>query len=159
MATLIDRLFGSGESDAIKSLWADESSRLLIQKEIGKKLLDTDEVIDELPLTQLMFLTSLSHFSTSEEECVNVASIIYWGFEQNDILPMVHEHRNKELAYRCLISLGFFKKALIRRYERYGAPRPSFYRQVGANTFESIGMIEVGQHFNQWESFLSEFFV
>jgi len=108
MAPLIDKLFSKNKAKNIKRLWEDQNSRLLLQKEIGKQLLSTEEFIDELPLTQLMLLTSLSTFSNSEEECTNIAAIIYWGIKKTDILPMITEHSGKELAYRCLISLGFF---------------------------------------------------
>ena len=72
---------------------------------------------------------------------------------------MVSEHRGKELAYRCLISLGIFKKAIVHRSERHGAPSPDFYRNIGRSTFVQIGKEDVGNHFLQWENFLSEMFI
>ena len=159
MAALVDQLFPKDQADAIRKLWADKTSRFLLQQEIGKQVLSQDEFLDQLPLTQLMFLTSLSPFSNSEEECFMVASIICWGIRKNDILPMVTEHCGKELAYRCLISLGFFKNVLVRRWERHGAPSPSFYRNVGVKSFDQIGLNNISNHFCQWENFMGEFFV
>ena len=159
MPPLIDQVFSQSQADAIRSLWEDKNVRLLLQKEIGKQLLLDTKLIDETPLTQLMFLTSLSSFSSSDQECYYVASIIWWGLNEEDILPRVAEHRGKDLAYRCLISLGFFKNALISKWERHAAPSPSFYRDVGMRSFDQIGMPNVSHHFRQWEHFMGEFFV
>jgi hypothetical protein len=159
MGSLINKLFDESQTNAIQKLWDDKDSRFLVQKEIGKKLLDNKEIIDELPLTQVMFIVSLSNFADSETECYSVAEIIYWGLHRIDIMPRITEHNGKDLAYRCLISLGFFKKGLIKRWERHAAPSPSFYRQVGIQSFENIGMRDIGNHFYQWENFMGEFFI
>lgn len=159
MRALIDKLFSKDPADAIRKLWEDENSRLLIQKEIGKELLNNDSIIDDLSLVQLMLITSLSHFAESEDECHDVASIIYWGFNKPDILPLITEHEGKELAYRCLISLGFYSEALHKRCQRYAAPSPSFYRAVGISSFKQIGKDNIGLHFYQWENFISEMFI
>jgi len=158
MTALIDKLFVKSQTDAIRKLWEDTSSRTLIQQEIGKKLIDHEEIIAELPLTQIMFIVSLSPFADSEDECNNVAEIIYWGFQQPNIIPMITEHKGKELAYRCLVSLGFFKHHLIRRTERRGAPSITFYRQIGINCFNQLGRKDIGNHFAKWENFIGEFF-
>ena len=159
MATLIDSLFQDKDADGIRKLWEDKSSHLMLEQEIGKKLIELDIIIDELPLTQLMFISTLSPFASSKKECYAVAEIIYWGIQKEDILPLVTEHQGRSLAYRCLVSLGFFKPALIKRHKRYGAPSLSFYREVGIKSFSHIGMEDIGSHFKQWEHFLNEFFV
>jgi len=159
MATIIDKLFPKNQADAIRKLWADQTSRLLLEQEIGKKLISGETVLDKFPFTQLMLITSLSPFSNSEEESAIVASIIYWGIKERDILPMVAEHHGKELAYRCLVSLGMFKKALIVRWKRYAAPSPVFYRNVGIRSFSQIGMEDISNHFQRWENFMSEIFL
>lgn len=137
----------------------NKGSRLLIEREIGKQILDYQDIIKELPLTQLMFVASMSPFASSSNECYTVAEIVYWGINTKDILPMVSEHKGKELAYRCLVSLGIFKKAIIHRSERHGAPSISFYRNLGVSTFIQIGEEDIGNHFQQWENFLSEMFI
>ena len=81
------------------------------------------------------------------------------GIRQVDILPMITEHQGRELAYRCLISLGIFKDALRTRSDRRGAPSPDFYRTIGILSFNQIGMTEISSHFIGWESFLAEMFV
>ena len=149
MDTLVDKLFQKKQANAIRKLWDDKSSRPLLRQEIGKQLIATDTVIDKVPLAQLMLIMSLSSFSDSPEECSTVAAIVYLGIKRNDILPMVSEHRGKELAFRCLISLGFFKTALIRRWKRHAAPSPGFYRDVGIKSFGQIGMDYVSSHFRQ----------
>lgn len=160
MAALIDKLFPEAEANAIRKLWEDKNSRLLIQQEIGKTLISQENIIEELPLTQIMFITSLSPFASSEKECYNVASIIYWGISKDNILPYITDQQEtKELAYKCFISLGMFKQALVRRWERHGAPSPRFYREVGIKSFRLIGMHDIGDHFMQWESFMSEMFI
>jgi hypothetical protein len=160
MASLIDKLFPESQVNAIKDLWKDKSSQLLLRQEIGKALINYEDILIDLPLSQLMFITSLSNFANSDTECHDVAAIIYWGINRNDILPYVTEQQEcKELAYKCLISLGMFKAVLVKRWERSGAPSPNFYRGVGIKSFEIIGMNDISCHFYQWENFISEFFI
>ena len=159
MSALIDELFNKSQADAIRKLWEDKSSRFLLQQEIGKKILDSEYFVGELPLTQLMFITTLSPFATSDKECHLVAEIIYWGMHRTDILPLISEHKGKDLAYRCLISLGFFTSAIEKKWKRRGSPSPSFYREVGINAFNQIEMKDISKHFIGWESFLKEYFV
>ena len=71
-----------------------------------------------------------------------------------DIFPLITEHKGKELAYRCLISLGFFNSALESRCKRRGSPSPSFYREIGIKTFNELKMVEISKHFLNWESFI-----
>ena len=159
MEALIDSLFSKPQADAIRKLWVDKDSRLLIEKEIGKQMFENHELLTQLPLTQLMFMMSLANFSSSQEECYDVASIVYWGIGTTDIIPLVSEHNNKELAYRCLITLGLFKKAMIRRQNRFAAPSVTFYRRAGINSFRLIGMVDISKHFCLWEQYLGEMFV
>jgi hypothetical protein len=52
MGAPIDRLFPQDQSDAIRTLWEDKSSQLLLEQEIGKRLISFDGIIEELPLAQ-----------------------------------------------------------------------------------------------------------
>lgn len=99
---------------------------------------------------------SLSPFADSEKECFDIAEIVYWGIQKTDILPLVTKHNGKELAYRCLISLSLFKKIMIKKCNRYGAPSIVFYRNVGIKTFNLIGQEAISDHFYKWENFISE---
>jgi len=115
--------------------------------------------VEEVPMNQIVFMTSLSTFADSEDECFDVAHIIYWGIRRVDILPLISEQSEEELANRCLISLGMFKRVLIRKHERHAAPSPEFYRRVGIKSFHQIGKENISNHFYKWELFLSEMFV
>ena len=159
MGPLIDSLFSESQSNAIRSLWEDKNSRLLLEKEIGKQLLSSDQIIDELSLAQLMLIMSLATFADSPEECHDVAEVVYWGLKKVDIVPLVSEHKGKDLAYRCLISLGFFKKAMVARTNRFGTPSVDFYRSQGISAFHTIGKNDIGRHFVHWEYYINEMFV
>jgi len=160
MPALIDSLFPKSESDAIRKLWKEDvGSRHLLKEAIAQKIIGSDEILNQMPLTQLMFVASLSPFASSDEECTNIATIVYWSVNKRDIFPLITCHRGKELAFRCLISLSFFEKALTKKWKRRGAPSPSYYRAIGINTFNQIGMPEIGVHFHQWEGFLPEMLV
>jgi hypothetical protein len=159
MDALINNLFTSPQANAIRQLWEDKSSRLLIEKEIGKQLLANNELLISLPLAQLMAIMSLARFSSSQTESYDVAAIVYWGAKTTDIMPMVTEHSGKELAYRCLIALGLFKEAMKAKTNRHAYPPITFYRTVGISSFEALGMIDISHHFCQWEGYLEEMFV
>ena len=160
MGVLIDQLFPESQANAIRKLWEDKSAHLLLEQEIGKQLVSYNGIVDELPFTQLMLITSLSSFAYSADECHDVASIIYWGLKKKDILPMVTEYQSpREYAYKCLISLGLFKQALIARWKRHAYPSPTYYRKGGVASFKQIGMDAISGHFVQWEGFMGEFFV
>jgi len=159
MTPLIDNLFSKSQADAIRTLWEDNNSRFLLEREIGKQLFDNEELLEQLPLAQLIFLMSLATFADSSEECYDVAEVVHWGLKKTDIVPMVTEHHGKDLAYRCLISLGFFKQAMIARTNRRGAPSVNFYRHHGISAFHHIGKDHIGRHFIQWECYINEMFV
>lgn len=159
MDALIDSLFSTSQSNAIRTLWEDENSRLFIEQEIGKELIESDKILDQSPLAQLMLIMSLSTFADSPEECHEVAEVVYWGLEKTDVVPSVLEHKGKDLAYRCLISLGFFKSAMVARTNRYGAPSVDFYRSQGISAFHTIGKNNISRHFVHWECYINEMFV
>ena len=158
MSSLLNKIFNQSQTEAIQQLWEDKSSRKQLERQIGIELLRSEDVIDALPVTQIMLLTSLSSFASSSQECYDVGEIIIWGIKKEDILPSIVLHRQEDLAYRCLLSLGFFKKELIRKWNRHSAPSPDFYRKVGVRAFSSVGKNDIGSHFYQWEVFMSELF-
>lgn len=159
MEKLINQLFKENDVSATKSLWKDNDSHNLILREIAKALLQSEDIIPELPLHQLLLIAPLSPFASSEKECEQVAEIIHWGISRTDIMPMITIHKGSALAYRCFISLVFFKGAITRRCQRYGAPSPEFYRDVGIQSFKNIGQEDIGNHFCQWEFFIGEIFL
>ena len=161
MIPLIQKLFNESDIKHIESLISDNSDIISIHKEIGIRLIGSDAIIPELPFDQLLVILSVSPFANNSEECHDVANIITWGIHEKDILPSVvdQHHKPKELAYRCLISLSFFKSTLIHKHDRYGAPSPEFYRGIGINSFKQVGMDVISQHFLQWENFINDVFI
>jgi len=159
MEAFIDKLFPGSQANAIRALWYDFSSRCLLEKTIGKKIMEYDGILIDLPLTQLMFISSMSPFASNADECHDVAEILYWGIHNSDVLPLITEHNGEELANRCLISLSLFKRALITKCERHGAPSPDYYRNVGIRAFIGIGREDIGNHFKLWEHFIGEMLV
>jgi hypothetical protein len=159
MTSLTDNLYDGNDRKAILSLMEDKSCQHLISEAMGKKILESDQIILEDPLAQLLCMVSLAPFADSEEECVLVAAVIYWGRNQPDVFPMISEHSGQELADRCLISLSFYKGAMMRKFDRHGAPAPDFYRRIGIGTYKNIGRDDISAHFKQWESFIPEMLV
>ena len=158
MKELVEKLF-TNKAEHIQKLLEDKDSSFLVEREIAKELMSQNEFTPENPWSQIRVIISLSPFASSKEECYDITDIIIWGVEKDDIIPMITEHSGYELAKRCLISISFFEKYMIRRCERYGAPSPNFYRQVGQTCFKQIGKTEIGSHFNKWTLFLQELFV
>ena len=154
------QLYPEKESDALVELWNDESSsiRHLIAKNIGKRLQANKEILGH-PNEQLMALLSLAGFANSEEECVYVYGVVKSHISNPDPFPLVSKHKGYDLASRCLVSLGFFEQQMEKRTIRYQAPKPEFYRNVGAKTFQTIGRNDVSEHFQYWEYFFKEILV
>lgn len=158
MSALIEKLFTHGQVDGIRKLWEDKSCRHIIEQQVGSKLLENQEIIQESPWVQILCITSLALFASDDQECVMIANIINWGMSQKQILPLVSEHKGKDLAYRCLIALSFYRKAMERRHNRCGAPSLIFYQRVGEQTFHQLDLLEIESHFDKWTSFLPEVF-
>lgn len=159
MSALIEKLFNKSQTTAIQKLWDDADSRGAIEEAIAQRILNSDEIIEESPLAQIMFLMTLSPFASNVSECHDVAEIIIWGLKKDNVLPSIVEHRKEDLAYRCLISLCLFKDALTYKCNRHGAPKPEFYRQVGISTFHQLGKNDISLHFRQWEAFIPEILI
>lgn len=82
MSALLNKLFSESQVNSILNLLEDKSSRLLVQKEIGKQLISHDDIIEELPFEQCLSIVSISPFATSELECSEVAAM-----KEGDFLP------------------------------------------------------------------------
>jgi len=164
MKDLLNSLFTPSQVASINDLWEDEDCHLLIHKQVGKKLIEEKELILDQPWEQVLNITCLAEFASSDDERVNAASVIYWGKDKIDVLPWVTEYaygdnyNEKELGYRCLLSLSFFYGTLEHRYQRHSAPSPDFYRNVGRAMFARLNMRGVAVHFDQWEHFFQDTF-
>ena len=155
MEALLYELFSESEKSSIKTLEQDDSSRILLYKEAAKRLMVSD-IIGGHSKDQLLLITALSPFASDEEECIEVANILYWGIKVIDIRPFITEHNGAEFAYRALICLSLFKRMLINKHERRAAPSPDYIRMTGISNFKLIGQDDIAEHFCKWEAFLSE---
>lgn len=154
---LIPKLFNKNQIQYIKKLWQDKDCRPLVQKEIGKELLANKTFILGNSLNQLCCITSLAPFAYSEQEAISVAAMMFYCMKVNDIVPSLETHRGKEFASRCLITLGLFPQAMETRFNK-GGPKPDYYRGVAKMLFKQEDMIEVSEHFKNWEGFIGEVF-
>jgi hypothetical protein len=145
--------------DAIRSLANDRDTCFLVAKEVGKKLMEDNEFVAGFSFGTMSALMSQAWFASDEEECIAMSTMVLTLSKSKDVLPLVSVHKARSLAARCIVSLGLFKPALNRRHDRYGAPSPSFYRNVGISEFKNSGMDNISDHFRQWENFLNEMFV
>lgn len=153
---ILKHLVTPKEANAAYNLMKDDDCKLMILKSMGQKLLQKDEIFIIDSTGQFMLLIANAPFLRSDEECLQISNIVQWGIKTVDILPLVTEHQKKDLAYRCLLSLGLFRSALERRTQRYGAPSAQYYREVGIQEFKNIGFLEISEDFQKWECYLSE---
>lgn len=153
---IINQLVSNKEKDAVCNLLQDDNSKLLLLKSLGQRLLQKDEIFIMDSIGQIILLIANAPFLRSEEECMQITNMVQWGIKRTNVLPMITEHKNKELAYRCLLSLGFFKEAVEKRTKYHGAPSVSFYRNIGINQFKNIGFLEISEDFQKWEYYLGE---
>ena len=155
--SLLEKIFSQIEIESIQKLM-DDDSLLLIEREIGSRLMKSEDILHEEVWNQVYSIVSMAPFTESRDERLAITDIIKWGAFQVDIFPSIAAHRKQDLAYRCLISLSFYKQNLERKYQKFGAPSPDYYREIGIGTFQTIGMENIGEHFGQWEHFLGEVF-
>jgi hypothetical protein len=158
--TLIEELYSSKAVGLIRDLYhEDEDARVSFYQTFGNKIIQSQEkILLSDPLNILMFICSTAPFATSNDESQQVAIMIHKRIREKNPLPYVLDDRGLDLAEKTLISLSFFKPALMARWKK-GAPHPGFYRTYSKRTFESEGFGEIAQHHEQWENFFSEFFI
>ena len=109
-----------------------------------------------MPFDQIKLIISSACFADSDTECVEVARMIYRLIGKKDIFPLISIHRGLELASRCLVCIGLFKKSMVERTKRKSYPTYEFYRRVGIKTLDSIEMEEISNHFDNWTLFIGE---
>ena len=159
MHSILEYLVSDNELNSVNLLMSDKDNTLLMLKSLSQRLLNKDDIFPVDPNGQILLIVASAPFVKSDEECVQVTRIIKWGMDQINIFPMITEHHNKDLAYRCLISLSFFHSAMEKRTKYHGSPSLEFYRNVGIKTFKDIGFQEISEDFQRWESYLNEMFV
>jgi hypothetical protein len=144
------------ETLAVEKLIQDSNTSMMVVKALGQRLMSSNEIFTSDYDVQILMMVSTAPFVKSEEECIQVSNIVKWGINKTDILPMVSEHKDRDLAYRCLISLSFFHSIMENRTKRHGTPSPKFYREIGIGTFKKIGYMEISEDFCKWEGYLGE---
>lgn len=169
-------LFGK-QPEYVRTLAEEEKSLAVMCRAAGRELLNEwkDQVICARTFEQVLAIVSQASFTNSPDEHISVARIILHCIDKKDIPPyvidaflnekfhMLQKHQKTLVAYdlgaRCLVSLGMFEKALMRRHSRRGSPDTVFYREVGKRTLAYAGLNSVSAHFQPWEDFMKEYFV
>lgn len=158
--TLIEELYSSDAVDLIRDLYRDDvEAKESFYEAFGNKIIQSqDKILLSKPLDILMLICSTAKFASSKDECSHVAVMVYKRIKEPNPLPYVLDDRGMDLAEKSLISLSFFKPALMARW-RKGGPHPDFYRDYSKRIFDSEGYGDVARHHESWESFFSEFFI
>lgn len=156
MTKIWEKITSPNEYTSINELAKDTNNHLLIFKALGQRFLNKEDLFICDPSGQIMLMIANAPFIKSEQEGIQITHIVKWAVNRIDIFPMISEHKNQDLAYRCLISLGFFKSAMEKRTKKLGTPSISFYRQIGINTFKQMGYQEISEDFIKWECYLGE---
>jgi hypothetical protein len=162
MVNLIDELYTAKEGSSIKSLFLEDPDlKKSILDAIGSKVfLDKHKILLSKPIDIIYIVCLMSKFASSEDECFRVAVSIFQHFTNTkNILPMMSEDKGLLFATKTLISLSFHLPALKKRWEFHGAPSPDYYRQISKTVFCIYGQEDLAEHHEQWENFLSEFFI
>lgn len=159
----------------------DPDTRILVIKSLddelserGRQLLDAKKTtISQSSQIDLISILSAVEFPKTPTEVANVYRLIINSTRDINIPPYVIDHLpqeqqwktqsvssalvNKEtLGRRCFIACGLFRKALEYRSTYKGAPKPSFYRDVGQTLLEESKMPRVSSNFDNWTDYLHE---
>jgi hypothetical protein len=162
MPILIEELYDSKECETIRDLYKnDESTRNILREAIGNKIiLENKTILTSKPLDVLCLVCLTSKFASSEDECHRVAITVYQHLDKvNDFLPYLTDQEGLAFASKTLIALSFAYKAMERRWQRHGAPKPDYYRKASKLTFLRHGQKDIAAHHEKWEGFLGELFV
>ncbi|MEI6731368.1 MAG: hypothetical protein WCK90_01675 [archaeon] len=166
----LGNIFPEKNAETVRSLMADEGSKRLMIREIGRRLLDSPSITyGQSNFDQMICILSTAKFDYGDDEPVMVGRMIVDYSRRRDVLPYVIDHipksenkervvRRQELGERCFIGLSLFYDKLQRRYERQSAPHPEFYREVGISAFRREGLPEIADNFKNWETFVRETF-
>lgn len=156
--SLIYQIFEPKQAKLLSDLYNNESveGKQIIYQVITSQLARSDKIVLGQELNQLVLLMTEAHFLLSEEEPLQVGVMLFWGLKQTDILPKISENSGKSLGAKCLVSLSLFETALQRKCSRFGAPSPSFYRDIGKAVLKTEKMEEVSLNFDRWTNFIGE---
>ena len=154
---IIDFIYSKSECANIRELYKDESSRPLLQQQIGKRILDRQHtLIDGSAIDTLAMICMNQNFTTDERECLSVSLFVCRGIKNVSPIPNVTDCSGIDLASKLLVSLSFFKPAMVKRWRHHGSPSPDWYRKVSQTTFAHHDYEGLAKHHWHWENFLSE---
>lgn len=157
--TLIEQLYSEKDCKYIKELYKDISLRDHLQQAIGEKLsTDNTKILTNCGLDVFFLVCGTAKFATIDESN-KVALIIFSCMKLHNPLPCLIDHHGIELAERSLVSLSFFYKKLEHRWRHKGSPSPETYRNLAKHIFAQHNNEDISEHFEMWESFLSERFI
>ena len=150
-------LFGEKQDKPIKKLWKDEKTKKFMIKEASKEMLKSPDLLPAHPFEQIQALMYDNSFA-SDEESIYVAGIIKKLIQDpKEIFPYITEQTGIELAEKCLISCGFFKKQMQAKSKRQQYPPPKFYENIGKEIFKRNKVYNLGNNFNLWTDKLQTF--
>ena len=157
---IIDFIYSKPECANIRELYKDEACRPLLQQQIGKRILDSQQTfIDGNAIDTLAMICLNQDFTKDEKECLSVSLFVCRGIKNLEPIPRVTDCSGIDLASKLLVSLSFFKPAMINRWKRYGSPSPNWYRRVSQTTFAHHNHEGLAKNHWYWENFLSEMLV
>jgi len=159
--SLIEQLYDPKTVEIIRSLYAtDIESRNTLFKAFGQKIIEKQEVfLTAKPLDVLSLICGTASFADSNEECHQVALIVYRRLNDKNPLPYIMDDSGFLLAEKTLVALSFYSKAMERRWKYHSAPSPSFYRSASKLLFRKKDLNSIADHHEKWEAFFSEVFI
>ena len=156
----------SEQANSARSLYEGSPSlRKLILETLSKISLPDNKTI--LPcdlgssLGNTLCVICLKYSGASEEdEPFIAANFLLRATREENPLPRVSEDKDLGLCAKTLFALSLFLPAMKRRYERRGAPHPSFYRKVSQGILykKSYAHKALARHHEGWENFIFEQF-
>lgn len=156
----------SEQADSAKSLYEESPSlRKLILETLSKfPLPDTKDILPcdfGSNLGNTLCVICLKYNGASEEdEPFIAANFLLRASRESNPLPRVSEDKDLGLCAKTLCALSLFLPAMKKRYERRGAPHPSFYRKTsqGILSTKSYAHKALARHHEGWENFIFEQF-
>lgn len=156
---LIEDLYTPKECDIIRDLYKeDKSSNISIREAIGTKLITShDKIVTSNAIDAICLICLTAKFAESEDECHRVALTVYQYYDKtNKMHPSIVTDHGLDLANKIFIALSFYPQSMARKWKRYGAPSPSYYREISKTIFKNNGSEDIASHHENWETFFGE---
>jgi hypothetical protein len=156
--SLVEQLYDKKNYEALTKLFdTDPSTRPCIKEAISSRLITSNEKIITSNAIDALFMICLSaKFADSEDECNRIAITIYQYHDKCPAIPCMSQDVGLTFSSKCLIALSFHPQAMEKKWKQYGAPSPSFYRQLSKTIYSMYEQKDIAAHHEQWEEFLGE---